>query len=116
MEINYCDKFRQKGVVYLNLSNLLNNDITQDDYLRFKNATLLFKKLPIEVGGLIVRKNDVNVIIINDYLDESQKKEAFLHELVHLELDHTYKFRIVSNNRSHFEKDVDMYISNLKFD
>ena len=100
----------------MNISSLLNNDITQDDYLRYKNATLLLKKLPNEIGGLIVKKNDINIIIINNCLDLDQQKKAFLHEIIHLELNHTYKYKIISNDRSIFEQEVDNYLKELNFD
>lgn len=100
----------------MNIKSLLNNEITQEDFLRSNNATLLFKKLPNEICGLIVRKNDINIIIINDYLNEIDKKKALLHELGHLELDHTYKYRILSNDSTIYEKEADNYVSNLKFD
>ena len=35
----------------MNIKNLLNNEIAQDDYLNYNNATVVFKKLPMEVGG-----------------------------------------------------------------
>lgn len=100
----------------MNIKNLINNDITQDDYLRYNNATLLFKKMPNEINGLIVRKNDINVIIINEYLNINEKRKAFLHEASHLELDHTYKYRIINNNSNIYEQEVDNYINELNFD
>lgn len=100
----------------MNIRNLINNDITQDDYLRYNNATLLFRKMPNEVNGLIVRKRDINVIIINDYLSEENKRKTFLHELGHLELNHTYKYRIANNDSNIYEQEVDNYISELNFD
>lgn len=100
----------------MNIRNLINNDITQDDYLRYNNATLLFKKMPNEVNGLIVRKRDINVIIINDYLSEENKRKTFLHELGHLELNHTYKYRIANNDFNIYEQEVDNYISEFNFD
>lgn len=100
----------------MKLKNLINNDITQEDYLRFKNATLFFKKLPNEIGGLIVRKRDINIIIINNYLNAEEQKKAFLHEITHLELNHTYKYRILNNDANVYEKEVDNYISDLNFD
>lgn len=100
----------------MNIKNLLNNEIAQDDYLNYNNATVIFKKLPMEIGGLITRKNDINIIIINDNLDDAQKKKALLHELCHLELNHTYKYKIIDNDCYVFENEVDNYISNIKFD
>ena len=100
----------------MNIKNLINCEISQDEYLRFKNATLLFKKLPNEVNGMIVRKNDFNIIIINDYLSDEDKKTTFLHEIAHLELNHTYEYKISNDNSSIFEQEVDNYINNLKFD
>ncbi len=100
----------------MNIRNLINNDITQDDYLRYNNATLLFKKMPNEINGLIVRKRDVNVIIINDYLSEEDKRKIFLHELSHLELNHTYKYNVISDNSNIYEKEIDNYINDLNFD
>lgn len=100
----------------MNVKNLINNEITQDDYLRYKNATLLFKKMPNKISGLIVRKCDINIIIINDYLNINEKRKAFLHEASHLDLDHTYKYRIVNNDSDVYEQEVDNYINKLNFD
>lgn len=100
----------------MNLKDLLNNNISQDDYLSYRNSTLLFKKMPIEINGLIIRKNDINVIIINDYLSNSNKKKVLLHEMAHLELDHTYKYNILSNQSDIYENEVSNYINNLNFD
>ena len=100
----------------MNLNNLINNEITQDEYLRYKNATLLLKKLPGEIGELIVRKNDINIIIINEHWDLKNRKKVFLHEMVHLEKDHTYKYKVLNDNPDIYENEVDNYISNLKFD
>lgn len=100
----------------MNIRNLINCEITQDEYLRLKNATLLYKKLPNEINGMIVRKNDLNIIIINECLSDENKKKTFLHEITHLELNHTYKYKISSNDNDIFEEEVDNYINNLKFD
>lgn len=100
----------------MSIQNLLDSDITQDEFLRENNATLLFKKLPIEIGGLIVRKNDINIIIINDYLSDNDKRKAFLHEITHLELGHTYQYRMLDNNSDIYEQEVDNYINNLNYD
>lgn len=100
----------------MNIRNLINNEITQDEFLNYNNATLLFKKMPNEIGGLIVKKNDINIIIINDCLNLEQKRKQFLHELCHLELNHTYKYRFLNNDSNIFEEEVDDYISSLNFD
>lgn len=97
----------------MNIKNLLNNEITQEEYLRYKNATLLLKKLPVEICGLIVRKNDTNIILINDNLCYEDRKKAFLHEITHLELNHTYKYRIENNNSNIYEQEVDDFIKKL---
>lgn len=100
----------------MNVKNLINNEITQDEFLRYKNATLLFKKMPSGYNGLILRKNNINIIIINDHLNIDEKKKVFLHEASHLELDHTYKYRIVNNDCTIYEQEVDNYINELNFD
>ena len=100
----------------MNIKNLIDNDITQDEFLNYNNATLLFKKLPIEINGLIIRKNDINIIIINDNLGEEARKKAFLHELSHLELNHTYKYGIADNDSNKYEHEIDIYLNKLNFD
>ena len=100
----------------MNIKNLINNETSQEEYLNYNNATVVFKRLPHEIGGLITRKNDINIIIINDNLDDTNKKRALLHELCHLELNHTYKYKIVDNNYYIYENEVDNYIKNLNFD
>lgn len=100
----------------MNIRNLLNNEITQDEYLRYNNTTLFFKKLPNEINGLIVRKNDINIIIINSSLNLEEKRRQFLHELCHLELNHTYKYNFLSNDTDFFENEVHNYINSLNFE
>lgn len=100
----------------MNIKNLIDNDVTQDEFLNYNNATLLFRKMPIEINGLIIRKNDINIIIINDNLGEEARKRTFLHELSHLELNHTYKYNVVDNNIDKYEQEVDLYLNEINFD
>lgn len=69
------------------LINLLTGQISQDEYLRMNNATILYKKLPKRVNGLIFKHHDTNIIVINEKLSEEKTKETILHEFAHMELD-----------------------------
>lgn len=95
----------------MNLKNLMSKNITQEEYLNYNNATIVYKKLPAEIKGLIIRKNDINIIIINKLLSDKQKKKAILHELVHLELNHTYKS--IHINRNDIENEVERYLNDI---
>jgi len=69
------------------LINLLTGQISQDEYLRMNNATILYKELPKRINGFIFKHHDTNFIIINKNLSDEKTKETILHEFSHMELN-----------------------------
>ncbi len=69
------------------LINLLSGEISQDEYLRRNNATIIYKELPKRVNGLIFKHCDANFIVINKFLSDEKTKETILHEFAHMELE-----------------------------
>lgn len=47
------------------LYSLLNNEITEEDYLRTNNVKVIYKKLSKKVYGFIHRYRGINLIVIN---------------------------------------------------
>lgn len=68
--------------------SLLNNEITEEDYLIANNIKVIYKKIPKRVYGFIHRYRGINVIIINWNISKEKKKRTLLHEFAHLELNH----------------------------
>lgn len=68
--------------------SLLNNEITEEDYLRENNIKVVYKRMPKKVYGFIHRYKDINIITINWNISKEKKKKTLLHEFAHLELNH----------------------------
>ncbi len=68
--------------------SLLNNEITEEDYLKINNICVIYKKMPKKIYGFIHRYKDINIIIINWNISKERKKRTLLHEFAHLELNH----------------------------
>jgi len=88
------------------LFSLLNNEITEEDYLRENNVRVIYKKLPKKVYGFIHRYKDINLIVIN------WKKITLLHEFAHLELHHLDK-DLFAFSIEGIEDEADRYIKFL---
>lgn len=73
------------------LFRLLNNEMTEDEYLQENNIKVVYKKMPKKVYGFIHRYRDINIIIINWNLSKTKKMKTLLHEFAHLELNHLEK-------------------------
>jgi Zn-dependent peptidase ImmA (M78 family) len=72
------------------LNCLLNNEISQDDYINFNNIVIFYKFLPNMIDGCIFKYKDFKVIILNKCNDFLTQRETFLHEIAHNELSHCY--------------------------
>lgn len=95
------------------LNALLNNEVTQEDYIRYYDITIIYKKLPKNVYGLTFKKYR-NYIVINSNLGKKNKESALLHEFAHIELGH------LNNDECFFktkirdmEDEADRYIESL---
>ncbi len=93
------------------LSALLNEEITQDDFTRFYDITIIWKKLPKYVWGFTFKKKRIYVII-NSSLGEKNKKLTLLHEFAHVELHHLDK-EFVKTKIQGLEDEADNYIEFL---
>lgn len=94
------------------LVNLLNNEITEEEYIRKNNIKVIYKSLPKKIYGFIHRYRDINIIIINWNMSKSKKVKTLIHEFAHLELNH------IENNLVEFkiediEDEADRYIKFL---
>lgn len=93
------------------LSALLNEEITQDDFTRFYDVTIVWKKLPKYVWGFTFKKKRIYVVI-NSSLGEKNKKLTLLHEFAHVELHHLDK-EFVKAKIQGMEDEADNYIEFL---
>lgn len=93
------------------LSALLNEEITQDDFTRFYDVTIVWKKLPKYVWGFTFKKKRIYVVI-NSSLGEKNKKLTLLHEFAHVELHHLDK-EFVKAKIQDTEDEADNYITFL---
>lgn len=96
------------------LISLLNGEISQENYLRYNDTTILRKELPRRVYGLIFRYKDFHYIVVNKNLSYYKQKKAILHELAHLELNHLdNKKRLLEFKIEDIEDEADRYIESL---
>lgn len=93
------------------LSALLNEEITQDDFTRFYDVTIVWKKLPKYVWGFTFKKKRIYAVI-NSSLGEKNKKLTLLHEFAHVELHHLDK-EFVKAKIQGMEDEADNYIEFL---
>lgn len=93
------------------LSALLNEEITQDDFTRFYDVTIVWKKLPKYVWGFTFKKKRIYVVI-NSSLGEKNRRITLLHEFAHVELHHLDK-EFVKAKIQGMEDEADNYIEFL---
>lgn len=93
------------------LSALLNEEITQDDFTRFYDITIIWKKLPKYVWGFTFKKKRIYVVI-NSSLGEKNRRITLLHEFAHVELHHLDK-EFVKAKIQGMEDEADNYIEFL---
>lgn len=97
------------------LFELLNNEISQEDYFIKNNIRILYRKLPKKIYGFIHRYKDINIIVINCILSKEKKKKTILHELAHLELHHLDLSRTLFDfSIENIEDEADRYIEFIK--
>lgn len=93
------------------LSALLNEEITQDDFTRFYDITIIWKKLPKYIWGFTFKKKRIYVVI-NSSLGEKNRRITLLHEFAHVELHHLDK-EFVKAKIQGMEDEADNYIEFL---
>lgn len=94
------------------LLSLINNEITQEEYLNCNNITLKFYKLPGYIYGFIYKHKDYVLIAINNQLSLFKKKLTLLHEFAHFELHHQ-ELNILEFKIEDIEDEADRYVKYL---
>ena len=92
------------------LKDLLNGDITQEEYLNRNNISLREYKLPKYIYGFIYKHNNIKLIAINKNLSRKKKQFTILHEFAHYELGHLDK---VCYCLEDIEDEADNYIKEV---
>ena len=96
------------------LLELLNGNVSQEEYLRMNNVKLLFKKMPRKVYGCVFNYKSYNFIIVSTCLSDRKQKYTLLHELAHIELNHLSKRKkILEFKIEGLEDEADEYIKQL---
>ncbi len=73
------------------IMDLLNQEITEYEFMELNNIRVVYKKLPKKIYGFIHKYRDINLIIINWNISKEKKKETLIHEFAHFELNHLDK-------------------------
>lgn len=93
------------------LKDLLEGNITQNEYLNSNDVTLLYEELPKKIYGFIFKYKNRYVITINNNMSINKKKMTILHELSHLELSHLdNRKRLLEFKIENIEDEADKYI------
>lgn len=97
--------------------DLLNQEITEDEFMELNNIRVVYKKLPKKIYGFIHKYRDINLIIINWSMSKEKKKETLIHEFAHFELNHLeknlFEFKI-ENIEDEADKYIKFIIKNIK--
>ena len=98
------------------LKELLLGNITQDEYFNQNNITVILSdRLPFKVYGCVFLYKDIYCIVINKSLSYNRQKEAILHEIAHIELNHIYKRKnLLELKIEGLEDEADKYIERIK--
>ena len=98
----------------MNLYNLLTGEITQQDLLRYYNASIIYEELPQGINGCVDYYRGINSIYINKNLSYYKKKKTLLHELAHIELNQLGQSdKLLAFKRERYEDEADKYIELL---
>lgn len=98
------------------LIRLLNNEISQEEYLIENNVKVIYKKLPKKIYGFIHRYKDINIIVINWNISKAKKQQTLIHELAHLELHHLdFQKNLFAFSIESIEDEADDYLKTLLF-
>lgn len=101
------------------LISLLQNEISENEYLLMNDVSILYRNLPKKIYGFIFRYKGQNIITINNFISINKQKKTILHELAHLELSHLdNKKKLMEFKIEDIEDEADEYIkfiiNNLK--
>lgn len=93
------------------LVSLLNNEISEQDYLIDNNAKIIYKKLPKRIYGFVFKYRDIFLVVINWNISKEKKKRTLLHEFAHIELSHLDKQKqLLEFSIENIEDEADKYI------
>ena len=93
------------------LVSLLNNEISEQDYLIDNNAKIIYKKLPKRIYGFVFWYRNICLIVINWNISKEKKKKTLLHEFAHIELSHLDKQKqLLEFSIENIEDEADRYI------
>lgn len=96
------------------INELLEGNISQDDYMYYHNITTLEEVLPKRVYGFVYRYKDINYIIINKNISTNKKRHTLLHEFAHIELNHIdKKKRLLEFRIEGLEDEADNFLKEL---
>ncbi|MBO5138379.1 MAG: ImmA/IrrE family metallo-endopeptidase [Bacilli bacterium] len=93
------------------LKALIDNEISQEEFVRFYDITIVFRRLPKNVYGLAFKKKR-NYVVINSNLGEKSRKSTLLHEFAHIELHHLDEV-FIKAKVDKIEDEADRYIEFL---
>ncbi|MCI8346581.1 MAG: ImmA/IrrE family metallo-endopeptidase [Bacilli bacterium] len=94
------------------LASLLKGEITQEEYTSSNNINVKLVKMPCYLHGLIFKRREETLIVINKELPYEKAKLALLHEFAHFELHHLDEF-IFEYKREDLEDEADRYVEFL---
>lgn len=95
------------------LIELINGNVTENEYLLINDIKVVYKKLPKKIYGFIHRYRGINIITINWNISKEKKRKALLHELAHLELNHLDKNDLFEFKFENIEDEADRYLNYL---
>lgn len=99
----------------MNIENLIRGEVTQEEFLNYYNATIVYRHLIEEVYGYVFNHRGINVIIINEKISRKKKKSTILHELAHIELNQLNQVDndLLEFHRQDYEDEADRYIESI---
>lgn len=96
------------------LLELLNGNVSQEEYFITNDVKLILKKLPKKVYGCVFNYKNYNYVVINKNLSIEKQKRAILHEIAHIELNHLQKKKTLLEFKiDGLEDEADRYITFL---
>ena len=99
----------------MNIKAVLDNEISEIELLHYYGANITNIRLPKYINAFVFTYKNIYNIYLNKSLCEEKKKKALLHELAHIELDHTYKRKnLLEFNIAGLEDEADRYIEKIK--
>ena len=98
----------------MKIINLINGDVSYNDFLNFYNIKPVYYILPKRIYGFVFSYKENNFIVINKNTGYSTQKHTLLHELAHIELSHINNYKLVLEfSKIGLEDEADLYIKNI---